>query len=412
MKSVLLAVTALLFGVLLLMLGSGLQGTLIGIRGALESFSRIEIGLMMSAYYGGFAAACLFGGRVIERVGHIRAFAVFAAIASAATITHAVIVDPYSWILLRVMTGACFAGLYMVIESWLNGQVTNERRGTVMAIYMIVSLGGIAAAQQLLLFADPKGFELFILSSVLVSLALVPIALTTSTVPMSIPTDRMSLAELYAVSPLGVVGAFGIGLSNGAMWGLVPLAAVNFGYATSSVALLMSLIVLGGVAFQWPTGWASDRMDRRGVIAVACALQVAACVGLFVTSGGDTRIFLVISFVFGGMSLVIYPLCSAHLNDRISDDDRVSASAAMLLLLGFGAVIGPLLGALVMRYLGDSGLFVYMAVVGVLLLAFVLLRMRDQPPVPSEDQSRFEPVIPMPVSNLMDPRIDPDEFDS
>ncbi len=315
MKSVLFAVAALLTGVLLLMLGSGLQGTLLGIRGAIEEFSRVEIGLMMSAYYAGFAIACLFGGRVIERVGHIRTFAAFTAIASAAAIIHGAIVDPLSWIVLRAVTGACFAGLYMVIESWLNGQVTNECRGTVMAVYMIVNLGGMAVAQQLLLLSDPRGFELFVLSSVLISLAVVPIALTGATLPAPIPTERMGLRELYAVSPLGVVGALGMGLLSGAMWGLVPLAAINFGFSTSSVALLMSLIILGGVVFQWPTGWVSDRMDRRAVIAAACGLLVATCVGLFLTSGGVVGVFLAVSFFLGVLFLVIYPLCSANFND-------------------------------------------------------------------------------------------------
>ena len=411
MKSVLLAVSALLLGTLLLMLGSGLQGTLIGIRGAIEAFSRVEIGLMMSAYYAGFAGACLFGGRIIERVGHIRTFAAFASTASAAAIVHAAIVDPYSWIVLRALTGACFAVLYMVIESWLNGQVTNERRGTIMAIYMIVNLGGIAAAQQLLLLSDPGGFELFVVSSVLVSLAVVPVVLTTSVAPSPIPTERMAFGELVTVSPLGVVGALSIGLVNGATWGLAPLAAINFGLGTPAVALLMSLIVLGGVVFQWPVGWASDHLDRRAVIAAATALLVVTCLGLFLTAGPDADLFVffAVSFVFGGMGFVIYPLCSAHLNDRIDDDDRVSANAALLLVLGVGAAIGPLLGAFAMRYLGDPGLFVFMGVIGLFFLGFALLRMRDKPPVPDDEQSRFEPVIPTPASTLLDPRVEPVE---
>ena len=411
MKSVLLAVSALLLGTLLLMLGSGLQGTLIGIRGAIEAFSRVEIGLMMSAYYAGFAGACLFGGRIIERVGHIRTFAAFASTASAAAIVHAAIVDPYSWIVLRALTGACFAVLYMVIESWLNGQVTNERRGTIMAIYMIVNLGGIAAAQQLLLLSDPGGFELFVVSSVLVSLAVVPVALTTSVAPSPIPTERMAFGELVTVSPLGVVGALSIGLVNGATWGLAPLAAINFGLGTPAVALLMSLIVLGGVVFQWPVGWASDHLDRRAVIAAATALLVVTCLGLFLTAGPDADLFVffAVSFVFGGMGFVIYPLCSAHLNDRIDDDDRVSANAALLLVLGVGAAIGPLLGAFAMRYLGDPGLFVFMGVIGLFFLGFALLRMRDKPPVSGDEQSRFEPVIPTPASTLLDPRVEPVE---
>lgn len=412
MLSALPAVAALLLGVAFLMLGNGLQSTLLGVRGAIESFSAVEIGLVMSGYYLGFALACLFGAAIIERVGHIRTFAAFASLASAAAIVHAVFVDPWSWIALRALTGACFAGLYMVIESWLNDRIPNEQRGSLMAVYMIVNLGAIAASQQLLNISDPAGFELFVVASVLVSLAALPVALTSSSVPEPVPSDRMGFGELYLISPLGTMGAFVIGLANGAMWGLVPLAGVRFGLSTAAVATLMSLIVLGGVAFQWPTGWLSDRIDRRKVIVLVTAIMAASCAALYVVEGQNLNLLFALAFVFGGMSLVFYPLIAAHTNDRVEDVDRVQAVATLLLILGIGAAIGPLLGALTMDWFGAPSVFLFMGGVMVLFLIFALLRIRDGDAATEEERSRFEPVIPTPTTAILDPRIDPDEAHS
>lgn len=411
MLSVLPAVAALLLGVAFLMLGNGLQSTLLGVRGAIESFSAIQIGLFMSGYYAGFAVACLFGAAIIERVGHIRTFAAFASLASAAAIVHAVLVDPWSWIALRALTGACFAGLYMVIESWLNDRVPNNQRGSLMAVYMIVNLGAIAASQQLLNIADPAGFELFVVASVLVSLAAIPVALTKSTAPVPVLTDRMGFGMLFLISPLGVAGAFAIGLANGAMWGLVPLAGVRFGLTTAAVATLMSLIVLGGVAFQWPTGWLSDRIDRRKVIALVSAVLLASSVALYVVAGRDQNLLFAIAFVFGGMSLVHYPLCAAHTNDRVNDDERVQAIAALLLVLGVGAAVGPLLGALTMDWFGARSVFLFIAGVLGLFLLFALFRIRDGDAVANEDRSRFEPVVTTSATAILDPRVDQDDYE-
>lgn len=412
MLSALPAVAALLLGVAFLMLGNGLQGTLLGVRGAIESFSAVQIGLIMTGYYGGFALACLFGAAIIERVGHIRTFAAFASLASAAAIIHAVFVDPWSWIALRALTGACFAGLYMVIESWLNDRVPNENRGSLMAVYMIVNLSSIAAAQQLLNLSDPAGFELFVIASVLVSLAALPVALTSSTAPIPVPSERMRFGELYAISPLGAVGAFVIGLANGAMWGLIPLAGVRFGLSTAAVATLMSLIVLGGVAFQWPTGWLSDRIDRRKVIVLVSAVLLGSSVALYVVEGTNLDLLFALGFVFGGMSLVLYPLCAAHTNDRVNDGERVQAIATLLLILGVGAAIGPLLGALTMDWFGAPSVFLFIAGVMALFLIFALMRIRDGKAATAEERSWFEPVVPTPTTAILDPRIDPDKSQS
>jgi len=411
MRSILLSIAALLLSVALLLLGSGLQGTLLGIRGAIEAFSPTFIGLIMTAYYVGFAAGCFWGARMIERVGHIRAFAAFASLASAATIIFPVIVEPYSWLALRVLAGYCFAILYMAIESWLNDRIPNESRGRLLAVYMIVNLGSIAGAQQLLNLADPGGFVLFVLSSVLVSLALVPVSLTASSAPTAVPTDRMSLGELYTNSPLAVVGAFAIGLANGAMWGLIPLASIQTGYTTADIATFMSVVVLGGVALQWPVGRLSDMLDRRHVIIMAATVMCAVSVALYIFASGDRNIALALAFILGGMNLVIYPLCAAHINDRITQEDVIQANAALLLVLGVGAASGPLIGGLVMDGFGPLSLYLYMAGVAALFVLFALYRLRVSEPVPESEQVAFEPVTPAPTTPVMDPRIDPEDIE-
>ncbi len=411
MRSVLLSITSLLLGVSLLLLGSGLQGTLLGIRGAIEAFSPIFIGLIMTAYYVGFAAGCYWGARVIERVGHVRAFSAFASLASAATIVFPVFVEPYAWLVLRVLAGACFAILYMAIESWLNGRIPNENRGRLLAVYMIVNLGSIAGAQQLLKLADPGGFILFALSSVLVSLALVPVSLSTSQAPSPVRTDRMSLAELYTNSPLAVVGAFSIGLANGAMWGLIPLAGIQTGYTTADIATFMTVVVLGGVALQWPVGRLSDMLDRRHVIIMAGMVMCAVSGALYFLVSGDKAVALLLAFLLGGMNLVIYPLCAAHINDRITQEDVIQANGALLLVLGVGAAAGPLAGGLVMDAFGPLSLYLYMASVAVAFVLFAVYRLSKREPSPASEQMAFEPVSPAPVTPVMDPRIDPEDIE-
>ena len=411
MGSVLPSLAALLLGVSLLLLGSGLQGTLLGVRGAIEAFSPTTIGLVMTAYYGGFALGCLVNARVIERVGHIRTFAAFASLASAAAVVFPVFIEPWAWLALRVVTGFCFAGLYMAIESWLNGRVPNENRGRLLAVYMIVNLGSIAAAQQLLNLADPAGFVLFVVSSVLISLALVPVALTTSAAPAPVHTERMSLGELYMVSPLAVVGAFAIGLVNGAMWGLIPLAVIQTGSDTAEVAAFMSVIVLGGVALQWPVGRLSDLLDRRHVLIGACVLLLGAALALYVLPESNRNIVMALGFVLGGMNLVIYPLCAAHINDRIVHEDLVQTNATLLLVLGVGAAVGPVLGGIVMDGFGPLAVYIYMAAVAGVFVIFGLYRLRQTEATPESEQVAFEPVGPAPTTPVLDPRIDPEQID-
>jgi MFS family permease len=412
MLAVLPSVSTLLFGLGVLLLGSGLQGTLLGVRAGIEGFATQSIGLIMAAYYGGFVAGSLYVPALVRRAGHIRTFAALASLASAAPLLHALYVTPWSWALLRVVSGFCFAGLFMVVESWLNDRATNATRGTILSIYMIVSLTALAAGQQLLTLADPADFELFALTSVLVSLALVPVALTRSAAPTPIETARFGLKHLYAVSPLGVVGSFGAGLIQGAFWGMAPLFGQSLGLSTAGIASFISLTVVGGVALQWPVGRLSDRFDRRTVITVSAFVLAGVSLGLGLSAeAGAARWLFGLAVVYGGLSFPLYSLCNAHANDLLAADERVPAGSGLLLTYGVGAGIGPLAAAPVMEAFGPAALFYYTPAVAALVGLFAVFRMTRRAAVPNELQQSYVALPPnaiTPVALGLDPRCGPE----
>lgn len=412
MSSTLPAVSALLLSVAILLVGNGLQGTLIGIRAGIEAFSPPALGVVAAAYYLGFSFGCLSGSWFIRRVGHIRTFAVLASVASASALIHALLVTPLTWALLRIVTGVCLAGLYMVIESWLNGRVDNRQRGGLLAIYMIVNFGGAAAGQQLLRVADPASFELFVLSSVLISLALVPVALTTSVAPAPVVTGRLNLVALYRMSPLGSMTTFGAGLSNAAFWGLAPLYGLKVGLDTGRIATLMSVIVIGGVALQWPVGRLSDRFDRRHVIAATTTLLAAVSVALCVIAPDDWWLLLSGAFVFGGFSLTLYSLAVAHTNDHTGGTDLVQVSAGLLLMFGAGSVLGPIVAGYAMQAFGPAALFAYVAAVATGMTLFALYRMTRREAVPLDNQTGFVAVPPTAGVPALDPRTEIEPYEA
>ena len=383
---------ALFVGLGMIMLGNGLQNSLLGIRASAESFSTEITGLVMSAYFLGFLAGAVITPKVVGNVGHVRVFAALASTASAAALVHAVFVDPWIWGVMRFFTGFCYAGLYIVAESWLNDRATNETRGSMLSVYMLVVLGGIAGGQYLLNLSDPNTFVLFVLASVLVSMALVPISVSVGPAPdFSAPTP-VGIGALYRTSPLGVVGSLGVGVANGAIFSMGAVYAGLAGLAISQIAVFMSLLILGGMTFQWPIGRLSDKLDRRQVL--AGVTFTAALIGVFgpVLSGGSVLGLYLTGFLLGGMSFPMYSLCLAHTNDYLTPKQMVGASGSLMLVNGTGAIFGPIVAAQVMANAGANSFFTFLGVVHAAVGCFALYRMSQRASVPLEDQGPSVPV--------------------
>jgi MFS family permease len=371
----------LLLGMLLLMLGNGLQGTLLGVRGAMEGMTPGAIAAVMSAYSAGLLIGARVTPRMIRRVGHVRVFAALASVISAAFVLYPVFPDPFVWAALRAVVGFCFCGVYVTAESWLNDRATNETRGQAMSAYMVVTMGGIVAAQGLLLAADPGGYTLFVLISVLVSVAVAPMLLSVSPAPPFQATRRMSLGALFRASPLGCVSAFMLGGIYAALFNMVAVYGVARGFSVSQISALVGAIYLGGLLFQWPVGLISDRTDRRRLIVALCAagaaMAGAASVGGFATVVGA-------AFLLGGAVNPLYSLTIAYTNDFLTTEEMPAAAGGLLFLNGLGAIGGPLaVGALMERF-GAGAFFVYVAALLVAVGLYGLWRMTRRP-APSAD---------------------------
>ena len=403
-------VLALLLSVALLLMGNGLQGTLLPIRATIEAFSTVEIGILGSSYFLGFAAGCILGPRLVRRAGHIRAFTGLVAVASTTALAHVLIIDPVAWWPLRAITGFCFAALYMIIESWLNEASTNETRGLVFSVYTIINLTVLTIGQMMLTLYDPATFPLFCLASILVSLAAVPVAMTTATQPAPVSEVRVRIVRLFKMSPVGFAGSLAVGLGNGSFWSLAPIFAQQHGMGTDGVALFMSVTVIAGAIGQWPLGRASDRMDRRRIIIFACVAGALAGWAMALFGGQLGSWILIASFAYGAFAFPVYSLSVAHTNDFAQPDEYVETASGLLLVFALGAVVGPMIASAIMAYLGPTGLFGFTALVHILLAAFTYYRMsiRD---APEADQRRdfTETLIDVQTVAPLDSSATPDE---
>lgn len=393
MLKVLAATWPLLLGMLLLMLGNGLQGTLLGIRGGIEGFETWQMSVVMSAYFAGFLIGSQLTPRMLARVGHVRVFAALGSLVSAVYILYAAVPDWIVWTALRVLIGFCFAGIYVTAESWLNDASTNETRGQSLSLYMIVQMLGIITAQGLLNLADPGGYALFVIASVLVSLAFTPILLTVSPAPAFSATKSMGLRRLWAISPLGCVGVFVMGGIYAAILGMAAVWGGLQGLSVLEISIFVAAIYSGGLVFQYPIGWLSDRTDRRQLIAGVAAFcaVVALLAGLF------TLPFVVLvaaAFLIGGMANPLYALLLAHTNDYLNLEEMAGASGGLLFINGVGAVSGPLIIGWLMGQVGPGGFFLFIAVLGAFLFAYTIWRMRRREAVAIEDQGAYTPLTP------------------
>jgi MFS family permease len=393
MRQVLASSSALLLGMLFLMIGNGLQGSLLGVRGSIEGFSTFSISIVMSGYFLGFLGGSQIAPHLIRRVGHVRVFAALASFISAALIVFPTLTDPWVWTLLRIALGFCFSGVYVTAESWLNNSATNEVRGKTLSAYMIVQMVGMVIAQGVLSLGDPSGYILFIVPSVLVSISFAPILLSVIPTPPFETSKPMTLRKLYEVSPLGCVGMFLMGGVFAAQMGMASLYAIQAGFTLPEVSLFIASIYIGAVVFQVPIGWMSDRMDRRLVILGAAAVGGAAClIGLLF--GAVLYVALGVAFVAGGMANPLYSLLIAHTNDYLEPDDMAASSGGLIFINGVGAVGGPVVAGWLMGVFGPSGYWGLQALLMLSITGYAAWRMTRRAAIPVEDTAAYVAVMP------------------
>ncbi|KIN60772.1 Membrane protein [Sulfitobacter noctilucae] len=394
MIQVLSSAWALLLGMGLLMIGNGMQGTLLGIRGAIENFSTFEMSIVMSAYFVGFLGGSRMAPGMIRRVGHVRVFAALASLISAIMIIYPTFPNIIVWSFGRVLIGFCFSAVYVTAESWLNNAADNTNRGQALSLYMIVQTLGIVISQALLLTADPSGFVLFVIPSVLVSVAVTPILLSITPTPAFDTTKPMSLRTLIDFSPLGAVGMAIVGGIFAAQFGMSSVYGAQAGLSVAQISIFVSSFFVGAIVLQYPIGWMSDRMDRRRLVIALCAVGVlSSLLGMFL--GHIFNWLLVSAFLLGGMLNPLYSLLIAHTNDFLEHEDMAAASSGLIFINGLGAVMGPIVvGWLMGTQIGPPAFYLYTAILFGLLMVYAGYRATQRAAVPSDETGAYVAIYP------------------
>lgn len=384
---------ALLGGLLLLMVGNGMQGTLLGIRGKIEGIEPFTLSLVMSAYFIGFLLGARLTPFLIARVGHVRVFAAFGSVISACFILYAALPDPVSWFLMRIAVGFCYCGVYIVCESWLNEMADNETRGQALSAYVFVQLVGIVGAQVLVNLAPIEGYTLFVVISVLVSVSFLPILLNAGPTPAFQLTRPMSLARLYRVSPLGFVAAFLLGSVFSSVFGMSAVFGTAQGLSVEEITIFVGTLYAFGMVVQYPLGWLSDRMDRRRLIFLICAAGAAGIV-VGLAAGESFVLILVAGALVGGLAAPLWSIVVAHTNDFLDRRDMAAASGGLLFVNGLGAIGGPPVLGWLMENFGAAMFFVFNAVLMGLIAAYALWRMTRRAARKVSETLPFAPLTP------------------
>ena len=384
------AAWALFTGIALLMIGNGLQGTLVGIRSEQAGFSGATIGVVMSAYFGGLLIGSKAATKALTSVGHIRVFAALASVASTATLLYLVTSHPLVWILMRFATGFCMAGLYIVAESWINDLASNANRGRMLAFYMVISMGGFAAGQAMLNVANPSGIELFIVASVMISLALVPVSLSAASAPPARTPSPMPLSLLASIVPTGIVVSVLVGMGNGALIGMGAVYATQVGLSPSQLSLFMGAPMIGGVIGQFPVGMLADRLPRRPIMVALGLIAALAAAALLAVDSASLAAYGLM-FVIGTCTFPLYSLAIAYTNDWIEPEQILGASAALVMTNGVGAVAGPLLATTLMDRYGPKQYFMALVITHAAVSVYVLYRIVSNAGMPIPLTQTFKP---------------------
>jgi MFS family permease len=384
--------SSLLLGAALLLLGSGLLGTLLAVRGGIEGFNSQTMGIIGAMYFVGYLGGTYLGPLMVRRVGHVRAFAFFTAAVACTTLFHELFISSWLWALLRLITGMSMVCLYTIIESWLNSHAAPEKRSNIFAAYMAVNLGALALAQQLIQSSDPARHVLFSVAALAICAAVMPLAATRLTQPRVEEVHGIGIKTLYRMAPVACAASLLSGLAQGAFWGLGPVWADISNLGTSGIAWFMTITIVGGAAFQWPIGQLTNHLDRSHVISVvACGAAAFAGALLFADRYGLTAVLLA-AFVYGGFAFTLYSLAVARMMDRLEKHQILSGCGSLLLLHGIGASIGPLVAGGLMQHLGPAALPGWFIAVQ-LILAGTAWKLSIGAPADVAHQTPFTPML-------------------
>lgn len=392
-RTALLAAWGLFAALTLLMVGNGLIGVLIGVRSEMEGFNTTVTGLIMASYFAGFLVGSRVTPQIMARVGHIRVFAGLCSVVAATALMHALVVSPATWVLLRLVFGFAMAGLYVVVESWLNDMVSNANRGRVMAVYMVVSMGGLGFGQLLIGFGDALSPALFIVAGALMTLAVAPISLSINDAPFFELPPKARYRDLWDQAPLGVVTAVGAGIANGALIAMASVYATQVGLTAGRTGVFVAAAAIGSVVMQWPVGHMSDAIGRRQSILL---VSLGAVVVGVVAPGLDPAGWALVGamFLLGGLSYPMYSLALSHVVDVLPPGQAVTGSVAVVFLTGIGSIFGPLTTSVAMETIGPDGFFWAIAVVHLTIGVYGLARVARRPVI--EDET-VEPWLPVPA---------------
>lgn len=391
----LLPISALLFGSALLLFAGGINGLILPVRGTAEGFTAFSLGLLGAGWAVGYVLGCVFTPRLVGNVGHIRSFGVMSAFAAVALLVSLLFISPWAWVPLRAISGFCFAGAAMIVESWLSERADPKSRGRIFGIYSMVNLFASTAGQLALTLGDPSTFFFFVLGAIFYCLALVPTAISSSATPKPLVSVKLDLPALWRNSPVAVSAVLCVGLSNSAFGALSAVYADRVGLVLTSVALFASLPVLAGAIAQIPIGFLSDRMDRRRVLMGVALLALATDIAFIVLAPESLAMNLALSIVFGAAIFSMYPVIVAHANDHAAEGTYIQVSGGLLMLFGLSSIAGPVIAGAAMAQIGATGLFYLSAGAHLLLVLFTLLRLVQSAPVAAADKGSFVPIQPI-----------------